>query len=178
MSKSARTQAALVIPTATGDGVTHINIDAGAKTELGRLLCNFAHTNFEHKKYGPFASIEGFWHWIRDKKEDGSIDAIRSLYGNAAKNFVKNRKGFLFVDNFKSEIVCAIYYKVVQNQKLYDLLLNSELPFQMYYQFGPNKVKINVTTGRWICKGVELIRQHIKQYGKTGNFNVTEESLS
>jgi len=55
------------------DGVTHINIYSKGKTKLGRLLTNFAHTPFTHAEYGQFASVEGFWYWIRDGKDSHNM---------------------------------------------------------------------------------------------------------
>ena len=45
------------------DGIDHINTYSKGKTELGKLLTNFAHTPFVHPKYGEFQSVEGFWYF-------------------------------------------------------------------------------------------------------------------
>ena len=39
------------------DGIEHINIYSKGKTELGRLLTNFAQTPFIHPEYGRFESV-------------------------------------------------------------------------------------------------------------------------
>jgi hypothetical protein len=49
------------------DGINHINIYSKGKTELGRLLTNFARTPIE-TPFGHFESGEGYWFWLRASK--------------------------------------------------------------------------------------------------------------
>lgn len=147
------------------DGVDHINIDNGcAKTELGKQLAINAKVGFEHPLYGPFASVEGFWHWVRASPESRSEfgDAIRSLHGDAAKFYAKNHLPYVFIENFKQEVISAIYYKVMQNKELYSLLISSDLPITTYYQYGPMQIEISNTAQVWVCQGIEQIRAYIK----------------
>lgn len=149
------------------DGVEHINIDNNnGKTELGRLLANFSKTPFTHPEYGPFASIEGFWHWIRSAEPS---DDIRGLYGDRARAFGRKLDNGQFVENFKGEIIQAIYYKIVQNGKIFDQFVASVLPFKYYYIFGPKKIEISPDYAKWLCDGIEQIRVHLKKYGKDTN---------
>ncbi len=142
------------------DGVDHINIDNNnGKTELGRLLANFAKTSFIHPDYGPFASIEGFWHWIRSAEP---TDEIRGLYGSRARAFGRKLNNSQYVENFKGEIVSAIYYKVTQNKNIHDLLVSSTLPFKYYYIFGPKNIEISPEYAGWLCNGIEQIRNYLK----------------
>ena len=149
------------------DGIDHINIDNNwGKTELGRLLANFPKTPFVHPEYGPFASIEGFWHWIRSANPS---DDLRGLFGNRARAFGRKLNNGIFVENFKEEIIKAIYYKIVQNANIYDDFVASTLPFKYYYIFGPKQIEISPDYAKWLCDGIEQIRDHLKKFGKDGN---------
>ncbi len=146
------------------DGIDHINIDSKCgKTELGRLLANFSKTVFKHPDYGPFSSIEGFWHWIRSESHP---NALRGMFGEKARTYGRKLNNAVFVDNFKEEIIKAIYFKVVQNSEIYDLLIESTLPFKYYYIFGPKKIEIDPDYSEWLCDGITQIRDHLKQNGK------------
>lgn len=148
---------------AATDGVDHININNNdGKTELGRLLHNFSRTPFTHPEYGPFVSIEGFWHWIRSESPD---DEFRGLFGDRARSLGRNTKSVL-VENFKTEIVQAVYYKIVQTPEIYNALIESTLPFKHYYFFGPKRLEITPEFARWFCDGIEKIRDHLKKHGK------------
>lgn len=149
------------------DGVDHINVDNNhGKTELGRMLANFPRTPFTHPEYGPFASIEGFWHWIRAKEPS---DDIRGLHGNRARAFGRKQNNGVYVDNFKEEIIKAIYYKVIQNNNIFELLVQSTLPFKYYYIFGPHNLEISPDYANWLCDGIEQVREHVKKHGKSTN---------
>lgn len=145
------------------DGTTHINVNSGAKTELGSLLSTFAKVKFVHPVYGPFASVEAFWHWIRDEERD---DTIRALSGYKAKIYGRRKKRFKIIPNFQQEVILAFYFKIVQNQQLYDLFVASELPFKCYYIFGETKLEIVPNSATWVCSGLEFLRKHIKEHGK------------
>ena len=163
------------------DGIDHINIDNNrAKTELGRLLSNFANTQFQHPEYGPFASIESFWHWIRfaeptTQAQKEMQDSIRGLWGSRARALGRKQNKGVWVENFKEEIIKAIYFKIVQNQHLYDLFVASTLPFKYYYIYGPKEIEIMADYSKWLCDGVEQIRTHLKKNGKDVPFAYKEK---
>lgn len=122
------------------DGITHINIYSKGKTELGRLLSNFAHTPFKHPKYGHFSSVEGFWYWISTGKVN---DTLRSIYGYQAKKAglavreTNAKNGIqVEVENFQGEIKKAILCKIEQNDRLKNMLKNCDLPLTHYYVWG------------------------------------------
>ena len=72
------------------DGIDHVNIYSRAKTQAGRLLSNFAHTQFE--LYGfRFASVEGFYQsMLFDDPAQRTL--IASTYGKKAKEWGKKAK--------------------------------------------------------------------------------------
>ena len=43
------------------DGIDHINVYSKGKTELGRMLTNFAYIPFEYKGI-KYASVEAWWY--------------------------------------------------------------------------------------------------------------------
>lgn len=156
------------------DGIDHINIDNNcAKTELGKLLTPFAKTPFEHPEYGPFFSLEGFWHWIRSSAKNEVKDEIRSLHGKRAHAFGKKitEDSPIILQNFRELVIVAMYYKIIDrnNAHLYDLFVASDLPIKFYYLYGIKKLEINPDYARWLCDGVEQIRTHLKQFGKDSN---------
>ena len=125
-------------PIQTGDGVTHINIWILGKTELGKMLAHFYHMPFKHPRLGPFNSMEGLWHYVKTEEKD---DTLRALSGINAANF----------------------YKIEQNPRLVQLMVESDLPFEFYYLFGPDNIKITPPGYTWLVDGFEEIRRMLKE---------------
>lgn len=147
------------------DGITHINVWSKAKTELGRLLSNFANTPFDHPKYGYFASVEAFWYWLSAGKQNNQI---RSLYGYQAKKVgrllrdeIKEKGQWENLPNFEAEIKKAILCKIEQNPKLAEALKNSILPLTHYYVWGdPPNYRLTIPTEyNWIHGYISLVRE-------------------
>ena len=115
------------------DGVTHINVWVKGKTELGRALSHFFESPFIHPFFGPFVSMEGFWHYIQSEERP---DILRSLSGIAAKKKGKALT-WAYVDNFHEIINGGNFYKIEQNPHLKEMFVNSTLPFDYYYLFTP-----------------------------------------
>lgn len=145
------------------DGVTHINIYSKGKTELGRLLSNFAHTPFDHQMYGRFESIEGFWYWLSTGERH---DELRHLHGYTAKE-AGRKYSRITVPDFIEYIKKAIRLKIYQNPVIYDALKESTLPFRHYYWYGDecNAKVIQTRDGGLICKFIEEVRQRLQANG-------------
>jgi hypothetical protein len=96
------------------------------------LLSNFAHTPFTTKNHGSFASVEGFYYWLKSGMTD---DYLRTLYGFEAKKYGKILP---IVNNPNFDKICkqAIGYKYEQNANVRRLLHQSSLPFEHYYEYG------------------------------------------
>ena len=142
------------------DGVDHINIWVYAETELGRGLAQFAYSPFVHPHYGPFNSMEGFYHYVGTTDERPVRDKLRSLSGMKAKEYAKkltrgNYKEFLQV------VFNANFYKIEQNETLKKLIIESTLPFEQYYLFGPG-TQIFPKQHERVAKDFEKIRQLFK----------------
>lgn len=145
--------------TADKDGVDHINIHSVAKTELGKLLSHFAHTPFEHPYFGPFYSMEGFWYYARS---GFSVDRLRYLSGYRAKQ-VGRELDYKWYAEFKQDIIAANYQKIIQHDRIRDLMIESELPFDHYYVFGPKKILVTPQSADWLVQGFEDIRLALKE---------------
>lgn len=158
----------LVIPThplVLQDGVTHINIDSYAKTELGRMLVHKFSARFEHPTFGRFKSIEGFWGFIRDGARD---DRWRYVSGMTAKRETRNL-GPRYIANFHQIIMEANFFKVEQNETIKELMLASTLPFEHYYIFRSKEmtaddpgVPTRPQIAHWLTQGFEDIRQLLR----------------
>lgn len=142
------------------DGVTHINIYADGLTRLGVLLSHFAHTPFIHPYFGPFASMEGFWYYLKAEKKD---ERLRQLYGPEAKFYGKKLPS-IFVKYFEELIVDANFHKVIQNNEITTLMLQSNLPFEHYYLTNKNgfEKQVKIEGFEWLVDGFEEIRRHLK----------------
>ena len=150
------------------DGVTHINVYSRGRTELGRLLSNFAHTPFIHPEFGEFASVEAFWYWLSLGKVH---DELRPLYGFKCKQKGKELKANgakeTHVDDFEIQIKKALLLKVEQNHHLAKLLKESSLPLMHYYVYGNNltdssKYKIiHIDKFNWITDYLDTVRLYL-----------------
>lgn len=154
------------------DGIDHINIYSKAKTPLGRFLSNFAYADIETED-GDFNSVEGYWYWLLCNDTAGQDkEPLRSLFGFDAKNLGRKlieRHGSKFaeeqqVDNdhdFQRKIKGAIRFKIDNNPKYKEELVNCTLPFEHYYVFyGKTK---EPTSHRWVIDYLDEVR---RSYGK------------
>lgn len=120
------------------DGVRHINTYSKGRTELGRLLSNFAHTPFEHPKYGFFESMEGYWYWCSTGKKHHTLKA---LYGFEAKKVGTSFEPII-TDCFENDIYEGLVNKLSQTPRIVDKLASTHLPLVHYYIFGDPDVAL------------------------------------
>lgn len=130
------------------DGVSHINIYSQGKTELGRLLSNFAFFAFEHPEHGFFTSIEGLWYWLGVEDKEAA-NVLRYVYGHEAKKVGRELRGKDWNDSedFKDSIIQALEMKA-SHPKIKKLLSENPLPFYHYYVY--NGRVVEVKEGQWI----------------------------
>lgn len=116
------------------DGVDHINIHpVHAKTELGQLLSNNAKQPFNHPLFGTFATMEGYWNYIKTK---GGCDSFRlPNQGYIHRKRAMELKTYR-IENFQDIILEGIYFKIMANEHLKQLLLKNELPIVHYWITG------------------------------------------
>ena len=142
------------------DGVDHINVYSKGKTEIGRLLSNFAETPFTYEPYGTFKSVEGFWYYYFTDCEN---EYLKDLHGSAAKTAGKKvlKEAYGDVTEKDKEIVLeAIRCKLRQNRYILDLLVENDLPFEHYYvRIDDNKTKVtDKPEYKWMMDEYERIR--------------------
>lgn len=174
------------------DGVTHINIFSKGKTELGRLLSNFAHTPFKFPVDGKFASIEAYWYWeglriscIYDVLPE-ELEKLRGLYGWPAKKYgkelmfkyVKRRAWTLEQESeFKGKIKQAFRVKLKHNPEIQEKLIESTLPFTHYYVFG--EATKDAPAHHWQVEFWERMRERLARVHAMKKFyeplNLTEK---
>jgi hypothetical protein len=141
------------------DGVEFCNIWITGKTKLGQMLSQFYYSPFIHPYFGSFNSMEGFYHYIGTKEKD---DKLRGLVGIKAKNYAKD----LTRGTFKEFLTCikaANYYKIEQNEEMKQLLIESTLPFEHYYLWGPGKIVIRPKQRNRVIEEFEELRILFKE---------------
>lgn len=124
------------------DGVDHINIYSKGKTELGRLLSNFARTPFVYHPWGVFESVEGFWYWYFTGCQHFQF---KKLYGYQAKQegqkYRDDRIDKTGITESDREVILeAIRCKLRQNKNILKLLTENTLPFAHYYEYSGKRV--------------------------------------
>lgn len=141
------------------DGLKHINIWYYGRSQLGRELAHFAKKPFIHPFFGPFNTMEGFWHYIKTGACD---DRLRTLDGPGARKLGKELK-WTYVENFQDIIMRANYEKINQHPALKKLLIDSTLPFMHYYIFkseeNTNGVVIDIVANAWMIKMFDDLRE-------------------
>lgn len=142
------------------DGVSHINIHPSiARTELGRKLALFSFTPFTHPYYGKFNCLEGFLHFVRNEDRD---DKLRYATHDRALKVGKKGKPNTY-PGFRDDILGAMYQKIIQNKDIRDEFVESTLPFDMYYLFGPHELPIATKWSEWLLVGLDEIRESLKK---------------
>jgi predicted NAD-dependent protein-ADP-ribosyltransferase YbiA (DUF1768 family) len=144
------------------DGIDHINIYSKGRTELGRLLSNFAQTPFR-LSYGRFASVEGLWYWLL-APESSEKEALKVLYGFNAKRLGRRlvTEQPEYGQEFRRKILQAFYAKLDAHFNIRKLLLETEpLPFTHYYVF--DGFKKEVTSHLWQIDYWERIRREVRE---------------
>jgi len=133
------------------DGVNHINVYSKGKTELGRLLSNFARTPINTKK-AQFVSVESWWYF--KKMENINASCLLPLFDEDKLRDIKRKPGKEAKDYFRflykhdtvehnpsKEQLKEIYkLKLAQNPRVEKLLLANSLPLTHYYIMFDKKV--------------------------------------
>ncbi|SOK59156.1 hypothetical protein [Yersinia phage fHe-Yen9-03] len=145
------------------DGITHINIYSQAKTELGRLLSNFALSPFIYEPYGKFNSAEGFWYWYLTGKQH---DTLRYLSGFEAKKegrkYRNDRLDVLGLTDDDLEVMMQmLVLKVAYNPHIASLLKESTLPLVHYYNYSGRVIMC--TEFDWLSSAYTDIREVLNE---------------
>lgn len=137
------------------DGVTHINIYTGGKTELGRFLSNFTQWS-QVTNHGIFNSLEGYYHYLKlmraVQESDISgilradliceIDRLKSMFGKQAQDhgrtlrqrlvteriWINDRPNEFFHECFRKAVITKIESSHFKTE-----FYETTLPFTHYY---------------------------------------------
>ncbi|MGL5398255.1 MAG: hypothetical protein ACRDBQ_23770 [Shewanella sp.] len=142
------------------DGVTHINVYSGGKTNLGRFWSNFHHSN-TMTPHGLFSSLEGYYHYLKvlrsviEAKKSVEqlgihyqLEKLKSVYGKAAQQAGRELRKHLaslgiytldvpdewFNANFKE----ALVNKLNDDKQMQVEVFDNQLPYLHYYVMGKN----------------------------------------
>lgn len=145
------------------DGVDHVNVYSEGRTELGRLLSNFAHTPFTVPGDGMFGSVEAYWYWLQCD-DPGARERLRPLYGYRAKQTGRALRvpdyGRVHDLAFRRAIARAIREKIRQTPRLTAMLARSTLPFAHYYVYD-GKVVVPANN-EWILEAIAYYRDRLR----------------
>ena len=155
------------------DGVDHINISVSGKTKLGQALAFEANQRMIHPILGPFNCLTGYWCYI---KSESRRPVYRSKPAKSCQYIAKQHNDTRDnIPNFKALIASGIYYKIISDETLKQMVIDSSLPFMMYYV--NNQKDKNLKTGKeivyevkvpqkfstWIIPAFEEIRSALKE---------------
>ena len=146
------------IYTPNNDGVDHINIYSRGKTELGRLLSNFAYSIFEHPRFGKFYSVEAYWYYLKTGCQ--YYHELSRLYGAKAKATGKKYE-VVGCPDFDFEIELALWCKVMQNPHVKEQLKASTLALTHYYYYGSPE---NPAIRRVKDEKLQMVFEKIRKY--------------
>lgn len=144
------------------DGFDHINILAGkAATVVGKRLSHFAPSPFIHPYYGAFQSMEAFWHYASTGFRH---EELRGLVGLKAKQAAAGKRKYWYPE-FCEDILAGNYQKIIQDESLANMVVESELPLTHYYLFGeePYLRVVVPRESNWLVPGLENIRTALKE---------------
>lgn len=144
------------------DGIYHVNVYSQGKTELGKMLSNFAKFPIQTED-GNFLSVEGYWYFLSIDENEPRREELRTAYGFEAKRLGKEilqqtngGKSSRFDENFEEKILKAIWYKFRRNSHLI-LPEYEKLPFEHYYNYGGKVVNVKAKY-IWMMDGIAKMR--------------------
>lgn len=145
------------------DGKTFINVYSKGQTHLGRALSNFSPTPFKHPIYGHFASMEGYWYWIKTGKQHHQL---KRLYGHSAKS-AGTKLMSVHNPDFQKTILEGIECKILQTPEIMEAFRTKPpMPLEHYYVFGVIEKKVvPKEEHRWQLNAMKALWE--KVYGET-----------
>lgn len=144
------------------DGVDHINIWAGATTDLGSVLDHCGPLELDHRIFGYFDNMNSFWHFIQSVERD---DRIRNMKPGAAYKFSKMLT-VAKVTNFKAIIADSNWQRIKSKPALINLIKHSDLPFDCYRIDRKTGMRTRPPFFAWLLWSFEEMRTAIKENRK------------
>lgn len=145
------------------DGVKYINVYSKGITQLGRYLSNLSDLALRHPTLGEFASMEGYWYYIKTGKQ---FEELKPMSGYMAKTYGK-KLPYVENPNFKQELYEGLYFKVTQNNYLLELIMKNDLPYVHYYiYYGLQSYKVVVPSDKMYMETLVEVINEVKQKNK------------
>lgn len=133
-----------------GDGIDHINISSGARTELGRALSPSFILKFVHDAFGEKTSISNLW------------NDVDKFVGSKAVLNHEVELPFILLD--------AAWQRIKQYPKLADELLGEALPIDMY-SYNEADLPFRRALAYWWLEGIYAIREALVESSEYPNFD-------
>lgn len=149
------------------DGITHINVYSGSRTELGRMLSNFCREEI-YTKDGWFMSVEAYWFWLGISPDCKERECIRDLFGYQAKakgTYLREAYPGEQIEDFQDRIIRAIWYKAKRHTDLF-LPEYENLPLKHYYVNRNGSVRDVYGKYWWMMEAEEKMKKYIYEVKK------------
>lgn len=156
------------------DGIDHINVYSKARTILGRLLSNFAHTPITLNGL-RFESIESWWYFTKMNKineselfppfTDEQLGEVRVIVGSEAKKYFRSlfKTDSYSFSPVKEDLIVAYKQKLLEHPEILQLLLANKLPIAHYYVMFDKKV--DAIGSMWTAQlWEEISKEYDKDY--------------
>lgn len=141
------------------DGEDHINISQHGNTELGRALANETPIPVEHPLFGKFRSVTGFWYYIKSQERN---EKCRKLVGRGLKELSKTMT-LAHVKNFRAIMLDTIWNKIKQNPAIGTVMIETDLPYECYYEDKVNNSRKRLNYAGWFVCGLQDMRDALIQ---------------
>lgn len=146
-----------------GDGVDHINVNTSGETQVGRWISPRNSFKFNHPVLGTFRSVENFSMFLRAAEFDDSLRKAEDFV--KARNYVRSNLGGFKknVRHLRALTLHAIYFRVLNNPLLMQLLIESSLPFDSYIVQRDTGVPQRFDGIFWLLDAYAEIRAALKE---------------
>lgn len=154
------------IPNRENDGVTHINISKFGKTSLGIYIATTADP-FTIPELGEFSNIKAFQIFILSNLPN---DKMRYIKAYNAEKIISNNRSVYGVNDYRTIkfIKDAYYHIFMNNPAMKKQLIESTLPFDMYFSTKKNNDEDAISYRPDISKlyvwALECLRKEFKKY--------------
>lgn len=156
----------------SGEGYDHINISMKSALPIGRALSLSFQSTFIHPEHGMFKSFEGYYYWIRTGQR---LNKFKNLSGFHSYNEGKGLPLTKMTPKIKTDLIEGLTFKIIQNEYIQKLMVQSTLPF-VYYEYHWDlslKLTVNDKTKKYnfIIDTLERIRLNLKKHGTISSNN-------
>lgn len=110
-----------------GDGIDHIRVGIGCKTQLGMELAVGMYRPFSFGKHGRFDSVLAFWLWYDSGQKN---EALREV---SQRSVIRTSfSGLQDTPGVREKVIEALKVSIQSNQRLKKAFNDNTLPFASY----------------------------------------------